>query len=69
MPTERKSVEFMDREGSSSTVQGRDKPRDHAETGSDDPEGTGKQVFGPKMNKAEAQLNRVRSKQRRYQQL
>ena len=36
-------------------------PRDHAETGSGDPEGVGKQVFGPKMNKAEAHLNRVGS--------
>ena len=36
-------------------------PRDHAKTGSDDPEGANKQVSGPKMNKAEAQLNRVRS--------
>ena len=45
---------------SSGTVQGRDKSRDHAVTGSDDPEGAGKQVFEPKMSKAEAQLNRVR---------
>ena len=30
-------------------------------TGSHDPEGAGKQVFGPQMNKAEAQLHRVRS--------
>ena len=35
--------------------------RDHAKTGSDDPEGAGQQVFGPKMSKSEAQVNRVRS--------
>ena len=36
-------------------------PRDHAETGPDDSEGVGKQVFGPKMQEAEAELNRVGS--------
>ena len=34
------STTWEDREGSSGTFQGRNKnPRDHAETGSDDPEG------------------------------
>ena len=36
-------------------------PRDHAKTGSAQPEDAGRQVFVPKMNKAEAQLNRVGS--------
>ena len=39
-------------------------PRDRAKTGSDgsdDPEGAGIKACGPKMNKAEAQLNRFQS--------
>ena len=56
-----KPVQFIDRESSSSTDQGGVKSRDHAKTGSDDPEGVDKQVFDPKVNKAEAQFNRVRS--------
>ena len=43
-------------------------PNHHAKTGSEDPEGAVKQVFGPKMNKAEAQLNRA-CNQRRHRQL
>ena len=75
VPTERKSfevariqhsmmfkpVQFIDREGSSGTVQGGDTHPISCVTGSDDPEGAGKQVLDPKMTEVEAQLNRVRS--------
>ena len=53
-----KPVQFIDREVHQAHFREESNPRDHAKTGSDDPEGAGKQVLGPKMNKAEAQLNR-----------
>ena len=61
------TAQFVDTEGSSiakvhqAQLGEEINPGDHAKTSSDDPEGAGKKVFDPKMNKAEAQLNRVRS--------
>ena len=54
-----KPFQFIHREVHQAQFREEPNTRDHAKTGSDDPQGAGKQVFVLKMNKAEAQLNRV----------